>query len=210
MIKIHRITLTICALMFIITSTIDAHPGRTDKYGGHTDSSTGLYHFHLDDGSIVYGEKPTTNDTKKTDENIEKENNYNVAEQKPLQKDVKIQTTTETKKNNQEIKTVINNDGTKVIYITKYSQMSKILYTLIIILSAFAVLGIAIASSLICELIRKTEKTSWYKILYIFYNLFWIPSILGNVIINLYLKLNGNLAKKQDDPYSFDYNYEEM
>ncbi len=29
-------------------STVYAHPGRTDQYGGHTDSSTGLYHLHSD------------------------------------------------------------------------------------------------------------------------------------------------------------------
>lgn len=211
LVKFHKFILITSILLLIITEYACAHPGRTDKYGGHTDSSTGLYHYHMDDGSIVYGEKPTTDDTKKTDESTKTESNSHVTEQKPLQENVKIQTTTtEIKKNNEEIKTVINNDGTKVIYITKHAQMSKVFYTVIIILSVFAVLGISVFSSVICELIRKTEKTNWYKILYIFYNLFWIPSILGNIIIKLYVKLNGNMFKKKDDPYSFDYSYEEM
>lgn len=35
-------------LLFITlgTYTVLAHPGNTDKYGGHYDRSTGLYHFH--------------------------------------------------------------------------------------------------------------------------------------------------------------------
>lgn len=209
MVKIHKFILTISIFLLVVCGAVYAHPGRTDKYGGHTEKSTGLYHFHNDDGSIVYGEKPTDN-TKITDESVEAESNSNVIEQKPLQENVKIQTTTQTKNNNEEIKTVINNDGTKVIYITKHAQLSKVLYTIIIILSVFAVLGISVVSAFVCELIRKTEKTNWYKILYIFYNLFWIPSILGNLIINLYLKLNGNLFKKKDDLTSFDYDYEEM
>ena len=43
----HKL-LFILVLLFIILSaaTVFAHPGRTDSSGGHTDSSTGEYHWH--------------------------------------------------------------------------------------------------------------------------------------------------------------------
>ena len=39
----------ICLFFIILlfsTITVYAHPGRTDSKGGHTDSSTGEYHYH--------------------------------------------------------------------------------------------------------------------------------------------------------------------
>ena len=33
-------------LAVFIPASAQAHPGRTDMYGGHTDSSTGIYHYH--------------------------------------------------------------------------------------------------------------------------------------------------------------------
>lgn len=37
----------IIALLFALLPALAySHGGRTDQYGGHTDSSTGLYHFH--------------------------------------------------------------------------------------------------------------------------------------------------------------------
>lgn len=55
--KLTLIFMVIC-IIILIPATLSAHPGRTDKYGGHTDKSTGLYHFHNPDGTITYGEKP--------------------------------------------------------------------------------------------------------------------------------------------------------
>lgn len=44
-----RITLLICfavCLFSLLIAPVFAHPGRTDSKGGHTDSSTGEYHYH--------------------------------------------------------------------------------------------------------------------------------------------------------------------
>lgn len=38
--------LCVLALLFFSSSTVMAHPGRTDFSGGHTDHSTGEYHYH--------------------------------------------------------------------------------------------------------------------------------------------------------------------
>lgn len=38
-------TLTLL-LTLLITITLTAHSGRTDKYGGHKNRKTGTYHFH--------------------------------------------------------------------------------------------------------------------------------------------------------------------
>ena len=45
----RRITLSICfvvSLICLLIGTVFAHPGRTDSNGGHTDHSTGEYHYH--------------------------------------------------------------------------------------------------------------------------------------------------------------------
>lgn len=36
----------ILLLLFSISLTVHAHPGRTDSNGGHTNHSTGEYHYH--------------------------------------------------------------------------------------------------------------------------------------------------------------------
>ena len=44
-----RIILFICfvaCLLALVIPTVFAHPGRTDSKGGHTDTSTGEYHYH--------------------------------------------------------------------------------------------------------------------------------------------------------------------
>ena len=33
-------------LLLVLPITANAHPGRTDEQGGHTDHSTGEYHYH--------------------------------------------------------------------------------------------------------------------------------------------------------------------
>lgn len=38
--------LVVLAVFFSLTVTVFAHPGRTDSQGGHTDHSTGEYHYH--------------------------------------------------------------------------------------------------------------------------------------------------------------------
>lgn len=46
--RIKRRSIFIATLLFIILSavTVYAHPGKTDSNGGHTDRSTGEYHYH--------------------------------------------------------------------------------------------------------------------------------------------------------------------
>ena len=44
-----RITLILCfvvSLICLLIGTVFAHPGRTDSKGGHTNHSTGEYHYH--------------------------------------------------------------------------------------------------------------------------------------------------------------------
>ena len=44
-----RIALLICfavCLFSLLVSTVFAHPGKTDSKGGHTNHSTGEYHYH--------------------------------------------------------------------------------------------------------------------------------------------------------------------
>lgn len=42
-----RISVAILVVLLVAISTVAlAHPGRTDKYGGHTDRRTGQYHKH--------------------------------------------------------------------------------------------------------------------------------------------------------------------
>lgn len=43
-----KVLLVISILVSLVSITlgVDAHPGRTDGAGGHTDSSTGKYHYH--------------------------------------------------------------------------------------------------------------------------------------------------------------------
>ena len=36
----------IAVLILVLSTTALAHPGGTDKYGGHTESATGQYHYH--------------------------------------------------------------------------------------------------------------------------------------------------------------------
>ena len=43
----HVLFITVIAVLILVFSTAAlAHPGGTDKYGGHTDHSTGQYHYH--------------------------------------------------------------------------------------------------------------------------------------------------------------------
>ena len=47
--RVHFGKLLLAAAVIVLAllpSSALAHPGRTDKYGGHTDSSTGIYHYH--------------------------------------------------------------------------------------------------------------------------------------------------------------------
>ena len=47
--KVHLGKLLLAAAVIVLAlfpASALAHPGRTDKYGGHTDSSTGIYHYH--------------------------------------------------------------------------------------------------------------------------------------------------------------------
>lgn len=44
--KRNLLTLPTLVCLVALTATAQAHPGRTDKYGCHTDSKTGSYHCH--------------------------------------------------------------------------------------------------------------------------------------------------------------------
>lgn len=44
-----------CVITF--NNTVDTHPGRTDKYGGHRDNINGGYHFHTPKNKVGAGNK---------------------------------------------------------------------------------------------------------------------------------------------------------
>lgn len=192
------------SLLFI---SVSAHPGRTDKYGGHTDKSTGIYHYHLDDGTIVQGEKPseTKETTSKSDENTKQETRTVIVDstEKKLQENV----ITEVKEEidaEQKITVTENKDGTKVIYITKQSPLYSISSWLLILLIIFSVTGVAVFSHLICSLIKMTKDTKWYHILYIIYTIFWLPSLIGTLIVKLIVKIDPQYTHKSNDLFYYD------
>ena len=44
--KIFKTFLIILLCSILFSTTVFAHPGRTDENGGHWDHSTGTYHYH--------------------------------------------------------------------------------------------------------------------------------------------------------------------
>ena len=42
----RKVILFVVIILFTITNLCYAHSGRTDKFGGHYDRRTGLYHYH--------------------------------------------------------------------------------------------------------------------------------------------------------------------
>ena len=44
--KLHWLTLICLVLLSFFSLPVSAHPGRTDRNGGHTNHSTGEYHYH--------------------------------------------------------------------------------------------------------------------------------------------------------------------
>lgn len=58
----RKILFIVCLLSLLsVPLSISSHPGRTDKYGGHTEKATGKYHIHNEDGTLTYTTKPTEN-----------------------------------------------------------------------------------------------------------------------------------------------------
>ena len=199
-------------IIFILLMTIivSAHPGRTDKYGGHTDKSTGIYHYHLDDGTIVQGEKPSESKETSTKpaENTEETKTIIVDnKEKKLQDDVVIKEKDISTESEQEITIKETENGTRIIYITKPSPLYSFSLWLLAFIITFSIIGIAMISYLICKLIKKAEETKWYNVLYIIYTVFWLPSLLGAIIAKLILKLNPNDTRKE---YELFYDDEEM
>ncbi len=195
-------------LIFILSVSVSAHPGRTDKYGGHTDKSTGIYHYHLDDGTTVQGEKPseTKETVTKSDENKEDKTIIVDNKEKKLQDNVIVETNEETKLE-QKITIKESKDGTRVVYITKQSPFHSISSWLLVLLITLSIIGIAIFSYIICSLIKLAENTKWYNILYIIYTIFWLPSLLGVLIAKIIVKLNPQDTNKE---YELFYDDEEM
>lgn len=70
---------------FLFSFNVQAHPGNTDKYGGHYDKSTGIYHFH-NDGSINTN---TINDNKQNNETTTSTSSDAKFWEKPLSENVK-------------------------------------------------------------------------------------------------------------------------
>ena len=42
----HAVAVLLILVFFVFPLIVHAHPGRTDEQGGHTDHSTGEYHYH--------------------------------------------------------------------------------------------------------------------------------------------------------------------
>lgn len=77
-------------LTLIIPFAAYAHPGRTDKHGGHTEKATGQYHIHNPDGTITYTTKPEENKKSSTTTQSQPEPNNETT-----QTDSSVQTNTQ-------------------------------------------------------------------------------------------------------------------
>lgn len=74
--------MSLLALMLFLVSTVAvAHPGRTDKNGGHKNRKTGQYHKHDKDGKEIPAEKP-----KKADKKAKREERRNNKKEKKAAK----------------------------------------------------------------------------------------------------------------------------
>lgn len=189
----------------IFSISVSAHPGRTDKYGGHVDKSTGLYHYHLDNGTTVQGEKPTeSKETTTKPEEITEEKTVIVDNKEKKLQDNVVTETKEEIDTEQKITVKENKDGTRVIYITKQPPLYSILSWLLVLLIILGVIGLAVLSHLICSLIKLTENSKWYNILYIIYTVFWLPSLIGTLIVKLIVKIDPKYTHKSNDLLFYD------
>ena len=56
----RKVLVILFSISFVIISSLLAHSGRTDKYGGHNDRKNGGYHFH-NAGSVHNPNNPYQN-----------------------------------------------------------------------------------------------------------------------------------------------------
>lgn len=73
----------ICLSIFSIPFTGLAHPGRTDKNGGHNDNVHGGYHYHDKNGNAV-SEKPSTSKSSSKSTSTSKSSSNGISESKEL------------------------------------------------------------------------------------------------------------------------------
>lgn len=220
-----KFLLFVFALILISSLTCSAHPGRTDKNGGHVNKATGEYHYHNSDGTVTIAPKP-----EKTTEPVENkpvqseavnqvENKITTITVNDIEKPVtdsvsKIikeeQQSAEPTKADKVIKTRDEN-GNIVIYVPKSTPYSGINNFVWYLLISFAVIGWISVSPIICILLNKIEEKnkSWRIILHVPYLLFWLPSVPGKILYMLYNHISPK-KDKNDDDYDDDEYYEEI
>jgi len=219
--KKYRVFILIFLLMFAVTC--HAHPGRTDKYGGHTDKSTGEYHYHNSDGTTTPASKPTEPEVQpeqKEPEAVISTVPDNVTtiivdgDKKTVQqsaKDVIRENKTEPVEKpikTEEIITVTDENGDKFIYIPQTSPYSNISTTVLILLLVFAIAGWCAISPIMCILFKKIEEknSTLAIILHIPYLLFWPGSLIGILLYKLYNKI---APRKKDIPNEYDDDFDD-
>ena len=224
--KKYRVFILILLLLF--TVTCHAHPGRTDKYGGHTDKSTGEYHYHNADGTTTPASKPTEPEVQpeqKEPEAVISTVPDNVTtiivdgDKKPVQQSVKdvIQENKpkvdEKPAKIEEIITVTDEKGETFIYIPQTQPYSNVNISVIVILLVLAITGWCAISPIMCILFKKIEEknASLGIFLHIPYLLFWPGSLIGVLLYKLYNKIASrekDVSNEYDDDFDDDDDYE--
>lgn len=227
--KKYRVFILILLLLF--TVTCHAHPGRTDKYGGHTDKSTGEYHYHNADGTTTPASKPS----EPLEENQQAEQKEPEAEiypptenvvsivvdgdKKPVQQSVKdvIQENKpkvdEKPAKIEEIVTVTDEKGETFIYIPQTQPYSNVNISVFVILLVLAITGWCAISPIMCILFKKIEEknASLGIFLHIPYLLFWPGSLIGVLLYKSYNKIaprEKDVSNEYDDDFDDDDDYE--
>ena len=212
----RKIAIIIFSALFLFSVTCSAHPGRTDKYGGHINKATGEYHYHNSDGSVTPEQKPeaTSEDpeTKTVTESTESEVKSIIVdnESKPVTKNVSdIIKEEQQPKPAEADKITITTDenGKSVIYIPNSSAYGKLGIFALYLLIILAVFGFLALSPLIYQLLRKIEEKNkaWGIILHVPYLIFWLPSIPGRLLYKLYNLISPEDTKDEDDYEEDDY-----
>ncbi len=68
--KLKKVLIVVLFIL-IIPTLVFAHPGRTDRNGGHWDHSTGTYHYHNDGSSSSSGKYTFSNSSNVDDDTDE-------------------------------------------------------------------------------------------------------------------------------------------
>ncbi len=204
-----RKTVCILCLLFIINISVSAHPGGTDKYGGHTEKATGRYHIHNPDGTITYTEKPTETPSAPATTPVEPNNSNNTTQNETPQT---VTVNGEEKPLQQGVTPVESVDSVQSVAPDKpnvytHQENESVWKTLgpfwLILLILFAVIGVSAISFVLLLALKKLEKKNpaLDYIILIPMLVVFIPAMLGCFLYKLAQKLDppDKEKEKQDN-----------